>query len=211
MFKLIFKELQHHAPYTFLGTVLGLSFMLGFRNLSYQHSYQLFYIMHPVHIVFSAITTASMFSLYKCGCFKGKCSLWQLVFVTLVGAIGTATLSDSLIPYIGEKLLNMPQAHLHIGFLEEPWLAFPPALLGIALAYFRPSTKFPHFSHVLLSTWASLFHFLMATGAGLSLTSYLTSGIFLFVAVWVPCCFSDIVFPLLFVKPEDRSKIPTCH
>jgi hypothetical protein len=28
--------------------------------------------------------------------------------------------------------------------------------------------------------------------------------LFLFLAVWLPCCFSDIVYPLLFLKAEER-------
>lgn len=211
MIKLIVKELRNHIPFTIFGTILGIIFMLVFQNISYGSSYRLFYIMHPVHIVFSAITTASMFNLYKWSCLKGKFKLWNIVLLTLIGAIGTATLSDSLIPYLAEKLLNMPNSQMHIGFIEEPLLAFPPALFGITLAYFRPSTKFPHFGHVLLSTWASLFHFLMALGGGLSISSCAISSLFLFFAVWFPCCFSDIVFPLLFVKPEEHHKIHCCH
>jgi len=36
--------------------------------------------------------------------------------------------------------------------------------------------------------------------------------IFLFVAVWVPCCFSDIVFPLLFAnRPKSVEKCKVCN
>jgi hypothetical protein len=34
-----------------------------------------------------------------------------------------------------------------------------------------------------------------------------TLGAFLFLAVWLPCCTSDILFPLLFV---GRDKWPVC-
>jgi hypothetical protein len=59
--------------------------------------------------------------------------------------------------------------------------------------------------HVLLSTWASLFHIIMSIG-GKSLNWFVYAAIFLFLflAVWIPCCVSDIVFPLLFVKDADR-------
>ncbi|MDK2972978.1 MAG: hypothetical protein PWP23_2733 [Candidatus Sumerlaeota bacterium] len=40
----------------------------------------------------------------------------------------------------------------------------------------------------------------MAMGAGLDLTHTLVVAVFLFIAVWLPCCTSDIVFPLLFSK-----------
>ena len=61
----------------------------------------------------------------------------------------------------------------------------------------------PHAGHVLFSTWASLFHILMAMSVGLNWISYLVVFLFLFLAVWLPCCVSDIVFPLLFVKERQ--------
>jgi hypothetical protein len=38
------------------------------------------------------------------------------------------------------------------------------------------------------------------------MTAVLIVGIFivLFIAVWFPCCFSDIVFPMLLVKSEGE-------
>jgi hypothetical protein len=32
------------------------------------------------------------------------------------------------------------------------------------------------------------------------------AAIFIFLAVWIPCCISDIVFPLLFVKDSKTGK-----
>jgi hypothetical protein len=89
---------------------------------------------------------------------------------------------------------------LHLGFIEDWYVVNPAALLGIAVAWFWPRTKFPHAGHVLISTWASSFHVLMNTHR--ELTPLMFVGVFgvLFIAVWLPCCISDIVFPLLFVK-----------
>ncbi len=89
---------------------------------------------------------------------------------------------------------------LHLGFIEDWYVVNPAALLGIFIAYFWPRTKFPHAGHVLISTWASSFHVLMNTHQ--DLTPVMVVGIFvvLFIAVWLPCCISDIVFPLLFIK-----------
>ncbi|MHC4351860.1 MAG: hypothetical protein ACYS0H_03995 [Planctomycetota bacterium] len=88
----------------------------------------------------------------------------------------------------------------HIGFIEGWYIVIPAAIAGVLLAYFKPKTKFPHAGHVLLSTWASSFHMLMAMGGDVSWLKMIGSFGFLFLAVWIPCCFSDIVFPLLFVK-----------
>ena len=123
-----------------------------------------------------------------------------LVLVGYVGSIGIATLSDSLLPFAGEILLQLPNPGLHIGFIEKWWLVNPLAFLGIAIAYWRPTTKFPHAGHVLLSTWASAFHIIMALGDTVSWITLLIIGLFLFLSVWLPCCLSDIIFPLLFVS-----------
>ena len=92
---------------------------------------------------------------------------------------------------------------LHLGFIEDWYLVNPAALLGILIAYFLPRTRFPHAGHVLISTWASSFHVLMNIQR--ELTTVMLLGIFvvLFIAVWLPCCISDIVFPLLFVGSQS--------
>jgi hypothetical protein len=89
-----------------------------------------------------------------------------------------------------------------LGFIEDWYLVNPAALLGIIIAFLWPSTKFPHAGHVLVSTWASSFHVLMNTQRELS--PVMLAGVFvvLFIAVWLPCCISDIVFPLLFVNSD---------
>ncbi len=204
MISLILKELRHHMPFTILGAISGIVIMLLFRGLSSDVSYKIFYILHPTHVLLSALVTASLFSLHKCAGKKIKCNIFALLAIGFVGSIGIATLSDSIIPYIGETMLNMPHREAHIGFLEEAWIVIPLALVGIAIAYFRPMTKFPHAGHVFVSTWASLFHMMMAKGECVSCFSYVAVFFFLFIAVWIPCCISDIVFPLLFVKKGEH-------
>jgi len=199
----ILDELKEHIPFTAFGALTGILFMLLFRNISHESAQRVFYILHPLHVILSAIATTSMYNIYQCKRF-GVCNKIALVAVGYVGSIGIATLSDSLIPYAGEIILRLPHSEIHIGFIEGWWIVHPAALAGIAIAYFRPRTKFPHAGHVLVSTWASLFHVLMALGVGTS--PYLYSGVFLFLflSVWLPCCISDIVFPLLFVRQKSR-------
>jgi len=200
MYKQIFKELKEHMPFTVLGAATGIIMIIFFQNLPSESSYNIFYILHPIHVFLSALVTASIYNFYKCGTGKKKCNLVVLILIGYVGSVGIATLSDSIIPYLGEILLNMPHREIHLGFIEKWWLVNPLALFGIGIAYLKPSTKFPHFGHVLLSTWASLFHIIMALGQTLNWFAYIAIFIFLFLSVWLPCCVSDIVFPLLFVK-----------
>jgi hypothetical protein len=97
---------------------------------------------------------------------------------------------------------NSTRPQLHLGFIEDWYLVNPAALLGILIAYFRPRTKFPHAAHILISTWASSFHVLMNTHRELTVVMLIGVFMVLFIAVWLPCCVSDIVFPMLFVKSE---------
>ena len=102
----------------------------------------------------------------------------------------------------GENMHSI-RKRLHLGFIEDWYLVNPAALLGILIAYFRPRTRFPHTGHVLISTWASSFHVLMNTHRELSTVMLFGIFLVLFIAVWLPCCISDIVFPLLFVGSEN--------
>ena len=209
MYKQISKELQDHAPFTIFGAITGIIIIAFFHKLPSNLSYNIFYILHPIHVILSALVTASMYELHKCErisgkCLRGKCNLWILLIIGYIGSIGIATISDSIIPYLGEVMLGMPNRGLHIGFIEKWWLVNPLAVLGVLIACFRPTTKFPHAGHVLLSTWASLFHIIMAIGGGsLHWFVFVAIFLFLFFAVWIPCCLSDIIFPLLFVKEKS--------
>ena len=109
-------------------------------------------------------------------------------------------------PYLGELLLGFEDAEAHIGFIEHWYLVNPAALVGVAVACWRPNTKVSHAGHVLLSTWASLFHMLMAVGEGQPVGPLTIAAVaaVLFLAVWLPCCTSDIVFPLMLPGKKEE-------
>jgi hypothetical protein len=98
--------------------------------------------------------------------------------------------------FIYEKL-GLP-LDLHLAFIDDWEIVTPAAVLGIILGMFFPATKFPHAIHVLISTWASSCHIMLNLTQ--ELTVYTMAGVLvvLFIAVWVPCCLSDIVFPVAF-------------
>lgn len=199
MLKTILKELKAHAPFTTFGALTGVVVMVVvfYARMPRAVSEGLFWAFHPLHVFLSALVTAGMYRLHS----KGK--LWATIIIGYLGSIGIATLSDCIIPFFGEWLLDLPHRHIHLGFIEKWWLVNPLALAGIGVACVRPETKFPHAGHVLLSTWASLFHITMAMGDKLGFLEMGLVAVFLFLAVWVPCCLSDIVFPLLFSKRID--------
>ena len=200
MFKQISRELKEHVPFTVIGAISGIALVFFFHKLPFSIAHNVFYVLHPIHVLLSALATASMYKLHKCPTTRKSCSLGLLLLIGYLGSIGIATLSDSVIPYLAESLLDMPRRQIHLGFIEKWWLINPLAIIGVVIAYFKPSTKFPHAGHVLWSTWASVFHIIMAMNGGLNGLSYIIMLFFLFIAVWIPCCVSDIVFPLLFVN-----------
>lgn len=239
----ILMELRHHAPFTIFGAITGVAAMLLFAKAPPQVNHRLFQVFHPGHVVLSAIVTASLFRLHE----KKKHFL-AILIIGYVGSVGVATLSDSVLPFLGESFLGVavpthaslhehgdghegqaaseddhdhehePAARaaaeaelerpseasgkprIHLGFIEDWYLVNPAAILGILIAWFWPRTKFPHAGHVLISTWASSFHVLMNTHRELTPTLFIGIFLVLFIAVWLPCCVSDIVFPLLFVR-----------
>ncbi len=230
----ILAELRAHAPFTMAGAVTGVLAMLLFAKASPQVSQRLFQVFHPAHVVLSAIVTASLFRLHE-----NKRSFGVVLVVGYIGAIGVATLSDSILPYFGEEFLGVAvpthaslhehgsdgtveadhadeahkhegEPHLYLGFIEDWYLVNPAALLGVFIAWFWPQTRFPHAGHILISTWASSFHMLMNTHRELTPMLFVGSFVVLFIAVWLPCCFSDIVFPMFFVR-SPHLHVGCCH
>jgi hypothetical protein len=201
MLKLIGHELKSHIPFTAIGAVTGIIIMVivVVTNLSSIVSTEVFHILHPLHVILSALTTTAMFRKY------GHKPWWTGLLVGYVGSIGIASISDVFIPYLGGAMLNL-DIQLHIPFISTEtmhllhvptWTAINgAALLGILIGYIKPTTKLPHLGHVFLSTWASLFYFIAyAVADWLPLLPLIF--VFLFLAVWIPCCVSDIVFPIL--------------
>lgn len=208
MIKRIAVELGRHVPFTVLGAVSGIIIMaiVVFTNVASGISEAIFYTLHPAHVVLSALVTTAMYKRY------GEGKLWAAILIGYTGSIGIATLSDVVIPYLGGALLHIPM-QFHAPFIETTKMPFigiakwqlvnSAAALGIAIGYLRTTTKFPHAGHVLLSTWASLFDF-TAFGVANWIPLLPFVFLFLFLAVWLPCCLSDIVYPLFFLRTDKH-------
>jgi hypothetical protein len=209
MLKQILGELKEHIPFTAIGAATGIIIML---ILIYAHVLQSvsetsFEILHPLHVVASALATTAMYHKY------GHKKLWAAVLIGYFGSVGIASISDAIIPFWGGSILGI-DIHLHVPFISTeltPFFGLPAwivvngsALIGIAIGYLLPKTKVPHMGHVLLSTWASMFYF-TAFGTAEWLPRLPLIFIFLFLAVWLPCCVSDIVFPMLFTGGKELS------
>ena len=205
MIKTILRELKAHAPFTAFGAFTGIVLMviLTLAKAGDEALEPAFEGAHALHVFLSALVTAAMYRRYGGG-------VALCVVVGYLGSVGIATLSDVVFPHHGGAIiLKLTGGHAHMHFhlpaIEEWWLINPAALIGIAIGVARPTTKAPHAGHVLLSTWASLFYVVSNAQGSVNWFPLMPLVlVLLFVAVWLPCCVSDIVFPLLFVRGEAR-------
>jgi len=188
----ILRELRNHAPFTALGALTGVFLLALSSSLAAFPSEEAFHLLHPLHLLLSALVTTAMYRLHRGG--------WRpAVIVGFAGSVAICTLSDIFLPYLGGLILRVPM-ELHVCLLVHPWLVLPAVFLGIGAGLLHPTTRVPHAGHILVSTYASAYYLLSYASPSrwLPLLPWLFP--LLFLAVWLPCCTSDIVFPLLFVE-----------
>lgn len=201
----IFKELGEHLPYSIFGVVVAMlivgimtffAVILNAMDRFPEASGELFHIFHPIHILLSATVTTAMF-------WKHDRKVVKAFVIGFTGSIGICALSDIFFPYIGGLIAGVPM-HLHVCIIEHPHVILPFAFFGIAVGFLIPgviekSTQFSHSMHILVSSMASM---LYLTTFGFTHWMEQAGVVFLITvfAVLVPCCVSDIVFPLCFVK-----------
>jgi len=208
------KELLAHLPFSIFSTVGGMTLVAILTFIGrpfYQDELpvafrELFHIFHPVHMLFSATATTAMFWRYER-------RLLKALVVGLAGAILVCGASDILIPHASGLMLGV-RMHFHVCIVEHPGLVLPFAAVGVVTGFLASghivrATVFSHAVHVLISSSASL---LYLVSFGLTDWIHNAGWVFVFVvlAVMVPCCFSDIVFPLLVVTQEGEPP-PTPH
>lgn len=219
----ILHELQHHFPLTLLSSVVVMLFLGTFNEVLVRQSahahdgahegapfVNLFHLFHPLHIFLSSITTAAMFWRYDR-------RFGMAVLTGIVGSVGFCGLSDAVFPFFGSRLLGAPM-DLHICVLEHPGLVWPFAAVGVlagvaaAHSFQDPTvTRASHALHVLVSTTASILY-LVGYGFADWTSHPLEVMIILVCSVLIPCCSSDIVFPLLLVnKAGVHWCLGACH
>ena len=98
----VLSELRAHAPFTLFGSLTGIVMMLLFRHLPETTTYTLFYVFHPLHVTLSAIVAGSIFRLHE----RSR-SFLVVLLVGYCAAVGTATVSNSIIPFFGESILGV--------------------------------------------------------------------------------------------------------
>ena len=203
--KHIIFELGSHLPYSIFGVVIGIiilgiltffTIILNAEHLLPKAAEELFHIFHPIHVLLSAIVTTAMF-------WKHERHFIKTLFIGFFGSIAICGLSDILLPYVGGGILGT-KMHLHLCILEHSLIITPFAAIGVTVGFLVPaviekSTEFSHSMHVLVSSMASILYLI---SFGVSEWTHMVGGIFLvtIIAVMLPCCLSDIVFPLSFIE-----------
>jgi len=211
------QELFSHLPFSVFSTVGGMMLVaiLTFLGAPFYANVtgglpaafeDLFHIFHPAHLLFSATATTAMF-------WKYERRFWKACLVGFLGAIVICGISDILMPYLSGLLLGAPM-HIHICVIQHPQLVLPFTVVGIGTGFLAAdhivrATFFSHAAHVLVSSVASLLY-LVSFGLGDWFHQAGLVFIFVVLAVTIPCCLSDIVFPLLAVTRDGRP-IPHLH
>lgn len=225
----ILHELEHHFPFTVMAVFIAIILMAGYTELlrltmvrgggqidicghagEINPFTRLFHILHPVHVFLSAAATSAMFWRYD----------KRLLVAIITGALGSVVvcgISDIIFPFIGGLFLNKDM-HFHLCLIEDPATVLTSATVGIVCGIGAASgintssvSKAAHGMHVLTSTGATL---LYLVGFGFFDWSEHLMAVFSLVtlSVVIPCCTSDIIFPLMLVNPKGvHMCLGNCH
>lgn len=200
---LVVAEFAHHLPFTIIGSLLAMAgvWWFGTQFLSNGHSVDLidrsrsaFHLFHPLHVCLSAIATTSL-------SWRNDKRLWSAALAGVFGTMIPCGLSDYVFPYLGGQILGQGM-DFHICIINHPQLFFSFLVLGVIGGFWAEerltgSHLFSHGVHVLISSAASLFYLISfgfigwLTNVALIFPAFLT----IVIAVWIPCCISDIVVP----------------
>jgi len=189
---LIVEELKEHWPLALVASLIAATLVIlisAFGKVEIVEN--MFEIFHPAHVLVSAAATSAIY-------YKYRKSIVGAILIGVIGAILIGSLSDVLLPWISGNLFSL-QTSFHLPILEEPLqilaIGIIGAFAGIYLGFFR----FSHSLHVFLSVFASLFY-LLAFSITFNTWTIFAISLIVFLVVYIPCCISDIIFPLWFVR-----------
>jgi len=203
LLKQIIHELKEHIPFTSTAAFVSIVLTLIVLELNLiKSTTSIFYIFHPIHVFFSAIVSAALLYKYKKNIIL---SLFAGIFISV--AIGS--ISDAIFPFLGSSLIGIPIS-FHLPAIENPLIILGAGLLGSITGIISKKTKFPHFIHVFVSAFASLLY-IFAYSSDFTITRLFSILIITIIAVIVPCCLGDIVFPLLLNKSSKEKSEVSSH
>jgi hypothetical protein len=167
-----------------------------------------FHLFHPAHMLFSAAATTAMFVRYER-------KLLKAMLIGLLGATIVCGLSDIAMPHVSLMILGKVLP-LHLCVVEHPDIVVPFALIGVLLGIWaaggvQRATIMYHSLHVFASTMASIFYLVSPLGLVDWIEQIGRVLLFIIPAVVVPCCLSDIVFPMLMARGSREKYFQTPH
>lgn len=189
IFKQIAHELKEHIPFTILATLIAVLISLLIIKTNLLNSIvSIFYVFHPLHLLFSTLVSTAM--LYR---YNKK--IIPSAFIGILVSLIIGSLSDVVFPYLGALLFQIPIT-FHLPELEIPIIIALSVILGAGAGIIFKKTKFPHFLHVFVSVFASLFY-IFAYSSNWNFLNLIFIIIITSISVVIPCCLGDIVMPLL--------------
>lgn len=166
-------------------------------------SFMIFHLFHPIHLMLSAIATTAMF-------WRHEKKLFKSILIGLIGSLGICGISDIFMPYLSGLFLGVEDMDFHWCLIEHAQMILPFIFMGIlcgimASERIGQSTKYSHSSHIFVSVIASLFY-LISFGVHNWVDESVFPYVFMVVilCVTIPCCVSDIIFPLLSVSCQGK-------
>ena len=197
------RELIGHLPFSVAASAVGLLLagLISFFTTGAHGDHDLFHLFHPLHMLFSGAATAAMFRRHdRYHSSPPLRSFLRATLIGLVGAIVVCGISDIAIPHAAVLLLGK-SVHLHICVIEEPGLVLPFAFIGVLVGALaadavKRSTVISHSLHVGISSMASILYIMEAFDGTEWMGSLGMIFPFVIFAVTIPCCLSDILFPM---------------
>ncbi len=201
-------ELICHLPYAIFSVAFGLAILSFVTYFTLDDSVEaicrkadvLFHSFHFMHIVFAATGTLVTF-------FRYSKNIFQALVLGLFSPIIFCTLSDSILPYIGGKMLGV-NMHFHLCFITELSNVLPFLFVGMVNGYVMSRhhgqrqwlyAVSSHATHIVVSSLASIFYLI---SHGCTDWYHIIGPIFVFLilAVVIPCTLSDVVVPIMFAR-----------
>ena len=189
------REFEEHLPFAMFATFLAFLLVIVLNTFGISLERGMFEGVHFTHLFFSAAATSAVFYRYRKNLIGG-------IFVGIIGAILIGSISDVLFPYLGAQVFRIPIS-FHLPLLEETLFVLGVSLIGAGFGIFIKKSFFSHSAHVFLSVFASLFY-IRNYASLIGVFDWVFALLIVVLTVWLPCCLSDLGFPLLFVGKKHK-------
>ena len=192
----LIHELKHHAPFTAIATIFAILCVVIIKfilNITIEkHG---FHILHPIHVIASSITSAGIY-------YKYKKNIILSILIGIFAAILIGSISDIIFPYLGAYIFNI-HLDFHLPIIEQPFIILSSGFIGAIIGIITKATKIPHFLHVGISVFASLFY-ILAFSKLITFFVFIIAIVIVFFSVLIPCCISDILIPFFFIGKDIK-------